>query len=247
MTNYAMGVYLAMAEGQPVKAIPFFEKAVEEYPIFAHAHFYLGNCYIKKFDLKKAVDSYRAAIRYSSTTGEVAQMARKGLRDLEDTVTASTDFKTIDAYIENKMLFDQAFQALTEKRYDECIERFILVLKQDPKHVQSYGNLALAYAALGKKELALKGFDKALEIDPDYEPAIFNRIMIENMKEGVPHAPIKIKETEYYAYRFGGKSYAKELIEDFAQMTKEQKPNTPGLMTGHRSTWLEKLRLCKNA
>ncbi len=42
MTNYALGVYLAMVEKDPVGAIPFFEEAVRIFPPLAEAHFNLG-------------------------------------------------------------------------------------------------------------------------------------------------------------------------------------------------------------
>ena len=41
MTNYAMGTYVGMVEGDPVGSIPFFEKAVRVFPPFAEAHYNL--------------------------------------------------------------------------------------------------------------------------------------------------------------------------------------------------------------
>jgi tetratricopeptide (TPR) repeat protein len=74
-------------------------------------------------------------------------------------------------------------------------------LAQNPNHVQSHGNVALAYAGLGRKALALEHLDKALALDPAYEPAMQNRKIIEKMKEGEPHPLVAIAETEYYRDR----------------------------------------------
>ena len=78
---------------------------------------------------------------------------------------------------------------------------FDRVLAQNPDHVQSHGNVALAYAGLGQKALALEHLDKALALDPTYGPAILNRKAIEAMKEGEPQGPLAVVETEYYRER----------------------------------------------
>ncbi len=48
----------------------------------------------------------------------------------------------------------------------------------EPSHVQSNGNLGIAYAALGQHTQALMHFDKAQKLDPKYEPAINNRMIL---------------------------------------------------------------------
>jgi lipoprotein NlpI len=75
------------------------------------------------------------------------------------------------------------------------------VLSQNPGHVQSHGNLALAYAGLGKKAAAVECFEKALSLDPTYEPAIKNRRITMEMREGEPFIAQGIQQTEYYAER----------------------------------------------
>ena len=40
---------------------------------------------------------------------------------------------------------------------------------------QSHGNLGLAYAGQGDRDRAIASFDKAIELDPEYQPAIDNR------------------------------------------------------------------------
>jgi Tfp pilus assembly protein PilF len=44
--------------------------------------------------------------------------------------------------------------------------------------------MGICYAKLGKKEQAMTAFDKALEIDPNYELAILNKAATESLKEG---------------------------------------------------------------
>ena len=104
----------------------------------------------------------------------------------------------MEAFIENQKLFDQAFENLKEQRFERAIELFQEVLKQCPDHVQSYGNMALAQAGLGHKAAALASLDKALALDPNYEPARNNRETIASMNEGEPFIPPFFAETEYY-------------------------------------------------
>ncbi len=65
-----------------------------------------------------------------------------------------------------------------EPWYQEAISFFEQVLILNPCNVPSYGNIAFAYSALGKQKIALKYLDKALLLDPTYEPAEHNRELI---------------------------------------------------------------------
>jgi tetratricopeptide (TPR) repeat protein len=224
ITNFAMGVYRAKIEEDPVGAIPFFEKAIEIFPYFSEAHYNLGNCACKAAQIRKAVLSYRAALRYSAGDDTVASLARKELKHLEQIVTHDSPFKNLDAYLENQLLFDQAFQELTNKNSKRAVEGFQKVLEQNPNHVQSHGNLGLAYAQLGQKALALECLNKALALDPGYEPAQFNRLNVERMQEGEPLAA-RCMETEYYAEKMA------------------EEKGTPGSPPAPRSWWERMARL----
>lgn len=201
MTNYAMGVYLAVALKDPQSAIPFFQKAVKTFPIMAEAHFNLGACYLKTVRIVEAVDSLQQAIRYASDD-DIADKAREELRTLEDIVKTHGSQPTLGAYVEGQKLFDRAFECLQKQDYQEAVDLYQQVLAQIPDHVQSHGNLGLACAGLGKKALALEHLDKALALDPDYQPAIHNRRSIETMKEGQANRPMEIAETNYYRDSF---------------------------------------------
>ena len=197
-TNFAMGAYLLMTLEDTERAIPFFEKAVSVFPPLAEAHYNLGSCYIKSCRIPEAVASFRKAIRYSADNNHVAEKARDQLQYLEKLLTKSSPFRTLDAYVENQKLFDLAFENLQARRYEEAADMFNQVLAQNPDHVQSHGNVALTYAGLGRKALAMEHLDKALALDPTYGPAIQNRKVIAATKEGEPHRPLAVVETEYY-------------------------------------------------
>jgi tetratricopeptide (TPR) repeat protein len=196
-TNYAMGVYRAMVLEDAQSAIPFFQKAVSVFPLMAEAHCNLGTCYIKTARVAEAVASLHKAIQYSDDD-YIGNKARAELQTLEEIALKDSPFRTLDAYIENQRLFDLAFENLQARRHQAAADLFSQVLAQNPDHVQSHGNVALAYAGLGKKALALEHLDKALALDPTYGPAIQNRRGIKAMREGEPQRPLAIAETEYY-------------------------------------------------
>jgi hypothetical protein len=70
------------------------------------------------------------------------------------------------------------------------------------------------YGKLGQKALALQALDMALELDPDYEPAVINRAVVESLKEGEKLPPDKVESVEYYKdYALAQKSYIRTLIQ----------------------------------
>ena len=69
-------------------------------------------------------------------------------------------------------------------------------------------------------------FDKALAVDPQYEPAIVNRAVISDMKEGEPFVTPQVKETSYYT-DYHGKAkgtYIREFVGNTIQDTQTPIP-----------------------
>jgi len=171
------------------------------FPPFAEAHYNLGCACFKSCRAGDAVAAFREAIRYSNGEDGLDKMARDKIGQLEEILIRGTTFRTIDAYIENEKLFDLAFEHLRNQQYSPAAEVFTKVLKQNPRHVQSHGNLGLCYAGLGRKAAALESLDRALQLDSSYEPARGNKRLIELMTEGEPFVPEAMAETEYYRER----------------------------------------------
>jgi tetratricopeptide (TPR) repeat protein len=197
-THYAMGVFHAAVTKDHSCAMAHFEKAVQIFPPLAEGHFNLGNAARFMADIPKAVAAYRAAIRYSRNDDGVAELARRELEFLEGVMVKNTPFRSLDAYLANEKLFDEAFVCLANREFEKAAELFKRVLSENPEHPQSFGNLALAYAGLGRRADAMECFDRALALDPDYGPALLNCQAIARMTEGEPFIPEEIRETKFY-------------------------------------------------
>jgi tetratricopeptide (TPR) repeat protein len=97
----------------------------------------------------------------------------------------------------------QSAQA-TEGFYGNLLAKFVrfkLILESEPNHVQSHGNLEFAYAGLGDRVAAVRHLDKAIELDPEYEPAIDNRCIILALPPGERLNCGQIREVDFYVDR----------------------------------------------
>ena len=94
---------------------------------------------------------------------------------------------------------------------ESAIAAFCHAVEAHPNHPQSYGNIGICYANMGRKLEALEAFDRALELDPKYEPALVNRKLAASLAEGQSLAG-DVKSIEYYKdYPFQNRSYIEEL------------------------------------
>jgi tetratricopeptide (TPR) repeat protein len=209
---YGIGVCHGM-KGQMDEAISCLERAVEIFPPFAHAHYNLGSSYSKKADIENAVKAYEAAIVIDGSEGEVGRLACERLDELEAIVEKGG--VNLSTYIRNGRIFDRGFLALQEGRFQAAIDLFAQVLATQKDHVQSYGNMGLAYAILGNRQKALECLDKAIELDPEYEPAIVNRLSVASLKDGEALPSFDPRELNYYSeFKLRGKSYVQHLVDE---------------------------------
>jgi tetratricopeptide (TPR) repeat protein len=212
MVLYGIGVCHAM-RGETDEAIACFERAVEIYPAFAHAQYNLGESYRAKHDLEKTVKSYEAAILADGSDGEIGALARKRLDEIKAIVEKCG--VSLSTYLRNRRTFDRGFVALQDGRSEAAIELFAQVLATENNHVQSYGNMGIAYARIGNRHKALECLNKALELDPEYEPALVNRLVIERLKEGEALPDFDRRELSYYSeFTLRGKSYVQQLADE---------------------------------
>lgn len=194
--NYGLGVSYAF-EGKHKTSIPYFKKAIAIFPYFTEAYFNLAMAYKSELDLKNAVINFTKVCEIGDPEEQFTQNAKNFINDLEEQIFR-TDKISLDKYFEAQELFEKSHDEMVEKKWELAKKGFKKVLEITPNHTQSLGNLGLCYGHLGEKRKALDTLDKALAIDPYYEPAIINKNAIEATQDDEPITVGKIASVEYY-------------------------------------------------
>jgi tetratricopeptide (TPR) repeat protein len=192
------------------QAISCFDRAIEKFPYFVEAYFNRGMAYKGKLDLPNTIRSFREVTKVGDVDDENVRWARSFLHDLESGIR-KTDGIDLDAYLAANDAFDMGIDHMTKQEWENAIAAFENCAQISPKSPKPYGNIGLCKAKLGMKVEAMAAFDKALELDPKYEPVIVNRAALQN-DFSVPDGPIPMIE---YAkdYQSKGKSLVRETID----------------------------------
>ncbi len=200
MVQYGMGTVQAM-KGNYEKSIIYFDKALEIFPYFIEAWFNRGVSYKKIRDVGNTVKSFQKVVELGDPKEPFVVSALKLLHDLELTSLHESGLP-LEQYVETMDVFEKAFLSMKEgKNYTKAILGFEKVLAQNPNHPQSYGNIGLCYAYLGKKDEALAAYEMALELDPSYAPAKQNRLALLSLQDGERLQDQPTETVEFYKDR----------------------------------------------
>lgn len=195
ITNYTLGIIL-LQENNISDGMEYLKKSIDINPIFGQGYYNLGAAYMKLVDTCNAVRHFKKAIELEKPNSEIAQQAQEQLQFLEET-TQKVEGCSLDEYVRAGEFFNMAFESLDRGEYQHAIELFERVVAFNPEHTQSYGNMGIAYGYLGKNKRALECLDKALSIDPTYQPALQNRKVIAALPEGM-RLPRPMQTVNYY-------------------------------------------------
>lgn len=180
--HYAMGV-VCQEKNQYDEAITYFDKTVEMFPYFIEAWFNKGACHQIKLEVEETLKAYQKVIELGEPEQDIVCQAKDFLAGFEKTIYEEAGI-SLDMYQKAKEQFKIAYMDMQNRKYEKAITGFQMVTSMNPKLSQAYGNIGICYAYLGYKQEALDALDKALQIEPQYEPAIHNRIIIASLKEG---------------------------------------------------------------
>lgn len=195
MVLYGMGVFYAMQK-QYDAAIEHFKKAVDVFPIFVEAQYNLAVAYKSIFDIANMIRAFRRVLDLTQPGTDFYTNARDMIQGMEKTMRENNGVG-LDAFINAQDEFDRAFSLMERGDWKNAIKGFERSIRWQSTLPQPYGNMGICYAKLGNKEAALAAFEKALEIDPHYEPAIRNKAATEELNEG-QRLSLDLKVTRYY-------------------------------------------------
>lgn len=196
IVQYGMGTVLAM-KGNYTESIIHFDKCLEIFPYFVEAWFNRGNSYKNLFNVGEAIKSFRKVVELGDVKDDFVKAAKELLDYMAENISKDTGL-SLDQYVKSMDIFNNAFSIMQNRQYEKAIIEFKKVLTLNKTNAQTYGNLGLCYAFLGHKETALSYFDKAIKIDPKYEPAITNKSFVLALKDGEKLPDVQTETIEYY-------------------------------------------------
>jgi tetratricopeptide (TPR) repeat protein len=209
---YGLGV-LAAFDDKHDEAIQLFSKAAQIKPDFVEAYYNLGVAYQKQRKVPEMIEAYRQVVKIGETDSYAVNHAQDMLSRLEKQIQNS-DGVNLDGYLNGYQVFEQGMKYMKSGNWDAAIAKFNDTIKITPNHPQSHGNLGICYASIGKIQLALESFDRAIELDPNYEPALLNRKIVESLQEGECLGK-GVKTIEYYKdYPLENRSYIQEFLKE---------------------------------
>ncbi len=194
-THFAMGVVHAVKEKHDA-AINCFDTAIEMDPNNVEAYFNRAVAYKEKLDPGNMIQSFQEVVRRGQPDDELVFHARRFLDDMEKSIRQQYQ-ADLTTYIAGREIFDRAFSLMEKKEWEKALEIFYQCVQKIKNHHQSYGNMGICFAMLGQKTKALEALDQALKIDPSYELARANRILVEQLEEGERLPDTEFRSADY--------------------------------------------------
>jgi len=208
---YGLGVVHAFKK-QHDEAIEYFSRAIDIFPYFVEAHFNKAVAYKEKMDMANMIRSFKEVVAVGDPDNDMIKEAKKFLDKTEQHLK-KTDGVDLETFLEAEEIFQESFSCMENREWGRALEKLKECMNKNKANVQTYGNMGICYAQLGRKEEALAAFDKALEIDINYEPAIVNKTAVQSLKEGETLGKFAYSSVDYYKdYAFKKKSLIKSIL-----------------------------------
>jgi tetratricopeptide (TPR) repeat protein len=205
---YGIGTLHAIS-GELNESINWFDKAIAIFPNFLEAYYNKAASHQKLLDIGKAIRAYRKVVELGDPGGMPVKRAKSFL-DHMDAFIQQGDGVDLDSYLDSLSEFDRAFKLMERKDWTGALAGFRASAAKNDRNAPIHGNMGLCLAHLGHKAQALAEFDRALEIDPEYSPAITNRAVAEHMEEGAPLTGAGVKIVDFAREKFLGASRAQQ-------------------------------------
>lgn len=133
----------------------------------------MGGCYLELRTYLELGDS-------GDGSQERRAEARSFARGYERALDASHKGPSLRDTLRGEEQFARAYAALSEGHHAESARGFESVLALAPRHYPSWGHLGTVYLGLRRKREAMRCFEHALELNPQYRVARINLAMLDS-------------------------------------------------------------------
>jgi tetratricopeptide (TPR) repeat protein len=212
LVQYAMST-VCLAEDRHEEALPYLNKAIELNPFMLEAYYNKAMVYYNAGTLEGAIIALRQIIEIGAVDNPVVVEARAKLVDLASFLKEHNNNLTLDEYIDSSNHFNMAFNELSSDNWEQAIAGFEKVLAINSKHVQSYGNIGIAYMQLNRRAEAIKALETALKLDPGYEPAMMHLEHINSCQGDLNVLSENCASVEYYKLKADARRAAEKTAE----------------------------------
>jgi protein O-mannosyl-transferase len=171
-----LGIVYAHLKDHEKSELSYF-KALSYRKNYANCFYNLGNLYIEKKNSTAAVASWKRAIsinpHHKKAWSNILAFFDNQLNKHEDVLRYS---EMALNYLpdDTNILFSRANTFGKLSRYEEAEAIFKKIIKVEPKKSIFYANLGVLYHRWGKKNLAMKNYQKALSLDKNLKNAQTN-------------------------------------------------------------------------
>jgi tetratricopeptide (TPR) repeat protein len=167
-------------QGKTEQAINYLNKALQIDPDYAKAHSNIGSIYTKQKNFEKAIYHNNEALRLNPQLAEPHNNLGIALMHEGKIDAAISEFKkALQLKPDFSMAENNLNRALAiQKEIETEISRFEELLKDNPENVELHFQLGNLYFSIGDQRQAEQQYNKALQLNPKFVPAINNLALI---------------------------------------------------------------------
>jgi tetratricopeptide (TPR) repeat protein len=162
--------------GRLDEGLAHYYQAIQFEPGTVAAHNDLGSIYMNRGETEKAVRHYLAALQIDPNLVEVYNnlgialmqegQIKAAIRQFQKALRLKPDFETAENNLKRAVAIQQELE--TE------IARLQALMKEDPKNFELHFQLGNLYFRKGDRQLAVQQYNKALQLNPKFLPALHN-------------------------------------------------------------------------
>lgn len=209
-----------LEEGEPDKAVSYFNRALELGKKSAEVYLFRGNAYAEIKKQEKAMDDYNKAIELNSDYADaynnrgyiffIKQEYKKAIKDFKKAVKIKPDFYY--AY------FNRGNTYTAQKKYRKAVSYYSKAIKINPEFISAYINRGFSHYIKNSYNKAISDYTKALELNEDADVYVLRgnaysaRKKHENAIDDYTKA-IRLKPDLSIAYIQRGQEY--EILNDY--------------------------------